>query len=181
MLGYHPRIDISVAVIFYGPRNSSLEDKSIINTWMTLKHLRMHLLNNPPKQNTGVMRPISHMPQDERKQSRAHHFKAKIPRAEIPRLSTGSLLQTLSQQGAIPSNRLMAGLIPQTARVSLSCRHVPGKPDVLVCVPGTAPGRCSQTLPWPNCTDVGGAAPAQGCAFLSSWEQMQGGLIHVRP
>lgn len=95
-------------------------------------------------------------------------FQSQIPRAEIPWLSAGSLLQKLSQQGAIPTSRLMAGLIPQTAQLSLSRRHVRGKPDVLVCVSGTALGHCSQTLPWPNCTDVGGAAAAQGCAFLSS-------------
>lgn len=93
-------------------------------------------------------------------------FQSQIPKAEIPQLSAGSLLQTLSQQGAIPTSLLMAGLIPQTARVSLSHRHVCGKPDVLVCVSGTALGHCSQTLPWPNCTDVGGAAIAQGCAFF---------------
>lgn len=46
MLGYHPRIDISVVVIFYSHRTSSLKDKSIINTWMTLKHLQIHLFNN---------------------------------------------------------------------------------------------------------------------------------------
>lgn len=74
-------------------------------------------------------------------------FQSQIPRAEIPQLSSGSLLQTLSQQGAIPTSLLMAGLIPRTAQVSLSCRHVHGKPDVLICVSGTAPGHCSQTLP----------------------------------
>lgn len=82
---------------------------------------------------------------------------------------------TLAQQGAVPTSLLTAGLIPQTAWVSSSHGHVHGKADVLVCVSGTALGHWSQTLPWPNCTDVGGAAVVQGYAFLSSEEQLQEG------
>ena len=96
-----------------------------------------------------------------------------MPKTEVAGLSAGWLLQhEHSRQGAVPISPLSAGLIPQTARASLNRRNVCGKPDVLVCVSGTAPGHRSQTLSWPNCTDVEGAAVAQVYAFLSSEEQL---------